>query len=349
MNRILLLLDNKTNLTLLSDWLGQRYDVIRAEHGTLFGEPFDVCLIDGPSLDRLGPAVQMRKTEENPAFLPVALITSHRKTELITRHLWQTVDDLIRVPIEKVELLARVEILLRTRQLSLDLQMRNEELESFFHAMTHDVRAPLRAITGFVEFLKEEGAERLSPQGQQDLIKIQTVTAQMQDMIEGLINFARVEHGDQQMQPVSLDLLVARCLDHLEREIQLSQAQVVICRPLPLVEGNVVLLMLALTNLVSNALKFVPPGVIPVVTIRAVVTPPICRLEIEDNGIGITLKDQQRLFKPFVQLHGVEVYEGVGLGLATARKAVELMGGRIGVTSSPGQGSIFWLELRSGE
>jgi signal transduction histidine kinase len=349
MNRILLLLDNKTNLALLSDWLGQHYEIIRPDQGTLFGEPFDVCLIDGPTLDRLGSAVQMRKTEESPAFLPVALITSHRKTELITRHLWQTVDDLIRVPIEKVELQARVEILLRTRRLSLDLQMRNEELESFFHAMTHDVRAPLRAITGFVEFLKEEEAERLSPQGWQDLTKIQAVTAQMQNTIEGLINFARIEHGDRQMQPVSLDLLVTRCVEHLGQEIQQRQAKVVICKPLPLVEGNVVLLMLALTNLVSNAIKFVPQEVIPVVTIRAAVTPPICRLEIEDKGIGIAPEDQQRLFQPFVQLHGVEVYEGVGLGLATARKAVELMGGRIGVTSSPGQGSTFWLELRSGE
>jgi signal transduction histidine kinase len=349
MNRILLLLDNKTNLALLCNWLSQHYEVIRAEDNAPFVEPFDVCLIDGPNLDRLGPAVQMRKIEESPAFLPVALITSHRKTELITRHLWQTVDDLIRVPIEKVELQARVEILLRTRRLSLDLQMRNEELESFFHAMTHDVRAPLRAITGFVEFLKEEEAERLSPQGRQDLTKIQAVTVQMQNTIEGLINFARVEHGDRQMQPVSLDLLVTRCVDHLEHEIQQRQAQMVICRPLPLVEGNVVLLMLALTNLVSNALKFVSPGVVPIVTIRSVVTPPVCRLEIEDNGIGITLDDQQRLFKPFVQLHGVEVYEGIGLGLATARKAVELMGGHIGVTSRPGQGSIFWLELRSGE
>ena len=349
MNRILLVLDNKTNLALLSDWLGQRYEVIYAEQDTLFGEPFDLCLIDGPALDRLGPAVQMRKTEENPAFLPVALITSHQKTELMTRHLWQTVDDLIRVPIEKVELHARVEILLRTRRLSLDLQMRNEELESFFHAMTHDVRAPLRAITGFVEFLKEEEAERLSPQGRQDLTKIQTVTAQMQNTIEGLISFARVEYGDRQMQPVALDQLIARCLEHLAHEIQQRQAQVVLCRPLPLVEGTSVLLMLALTNLVSNALKFVHPGVPPVVTIRAAVTPPICRLEVEDNGIGIALEDQQRLFQPFVQLHGVEVYEGVGLGLATARKAVELMGGRIGVTSRPGQGSTFWLELRLGE
>lgn len=116
-----------------------------------------------------------------------------------------------------------------------------------------------------------------------------------------------------------------------------------------MVQGNIVLLMLALTNLLSNTLKFVPPGVRPTVAIRAAATRQVCRLEIEDNGIGIAPEDQLRLFQPFVQLHGVEVYDGVGLGLATARKAVELMGGRIGITSRVGQGSVFWLELRAVE
>jgi signal transduction histidine kinase len=98
-------------------------------------------------------------------------------------------------------------------------------------------------------------------------------------------------------------------------------------------------------NLLSNALKFVEPGTQPCVTVRANVAHQVCRLEIEDNGIGIALEDQKGLFKPFVQLHGGEVYEGIGLGLATVRKAMELMEGRSGVISSPGRGSIFWLEL----
>ena len=92
-----------------------------------------------------------------------------------------------------------------------------------------------------------------------------------------------------------------------------------------------------------------PPDGHPIITIRAIPSEQLCRLEIEDNGIGIPLKDQQRLFQPFVQLHGAEVYDGIGLGLATVRKAVELMGGRIGVTSTVGQGSTFWVELRGGE
>ena len=71
----------------------------------------------------------------------------------------------------------------------------------------------------------------------------------------------------------------------------------------------------------------------------------VCRIEVTDNGIGIAAEDQARLFTPFVRLHGVEEYPGIGLGLATVQKAVELMGGRVGVTSVPGPGSTFWIEL----
>ncbi len=349
MNRLLLLLENNRNRHLLSDWLGQRYDVIQAEQDEWSQVPFDVCLIDGPTLDRLGQAVRARKAEEEPAFLPVVLITSHREVELITRHLWQTVDELIRMPIEKLELQARVEVLLRARRLSLDLQLRNEELESFFHAMSHDVRAPLRAINGFVQLLRSEEAERLSPQGRHDLDQIQAVARQMQDTMNGLVEFARVEYGNRQQQPLSLDLLVRRCLEQMQRELDQRQARVMVEGSLPQVQGNVALLTSVVTNLLSNALKFVEPGKSPVVTIRARIAHQVCRLEIEDNGIGIAQQDQKRLFKPFAQLHGGEVYEGVGLGLATVRKAMELMEGRSGVTSAPGQGSIFWVELRTAE
>ncbi len=349
MNRVLLLLDNKRNRDLLSDWLGQRYDIIQADQAAWSQTPFDLCLVDGPTLDRLWQDVQARKAEEEPTFLPVVLITSHREVELITRHLWQTVDELIRMPIEKLELQARVEVLLRARRLSLDLKMRNEELESFFHAMSHDVRAPLRAIKGFVQFLRSEEAERLSSQGRHDLDQIQAVVSQMQDTMNGLLEFSRVEYGNRQLQPLSLDVLVRRCVQQMSREIKQRQAEVVINEPLPDVQGNAVLLTSVITNLLSNALKFVERGVKPVITIRAVVAQQVCRVEIEDNGIGIAPDDQKRLFKPFAQLHGAEVYEGVGLGLATVRKAVELMEGRSGVVSAPGRGSTFWLELRLGE
>ena len=348
MSHILLLLDHKSNRRLLADWLGQRYEVLSLEQGTLPTTPFDLCLLDGATLARLWKDVHEYKIAAEPAFLPVVLVTAQREVELLTRHLWKTVDELIKIPIEKVELQARVAMLLRTRQLSQELAMRNKDLETFFHAMAHDMRAPLRAITSFANLLQEEEAQRMGEQGRQDLGYIQSSAAQMQDIIEGLLAFARVERRQHEMQTVSLAQPVQACLHRLQPEIGLRQAQVVVDEYLPEVQGNPTLLTLAVTNLLSNALKFQPSGGRPIITIQAITQGELCRLEIADNGVGIPSEDQQRLFQPFVQLHGQEVYEGVGLGLATVRKAAELMGGRVGVTSTVGQGSTFWIELHGG-
>ena len=348
MSHILLLLDHKSNRRLLADWLGQHYEVLSPEQGTLPTTPFDLCLLDGAAFTRLWKDVHGYKKAAEPLFLPVVLVTAQPEAELLTRHLWEIVDELIKTPIEKVELQARVAMLLRTRQLSQELAVRNEDLETFFHAMTHDVRAPLRVITSFAQLLAEEEAWRMGEQGRQDLGYIQSAAAQMQDIIEGLLAFARVERSQHQMQVVSLAQLVQACLHRLQPEIGQRQVQVVVGERLPEVQGNPILLTLAVTNLLSNALKFVPPGGRPIITIRATMQGELCRLEIADNGIGVPPEDQQRLFQPFVQLHGREVYEGVGLGLATVRKAVELMGGRVGITSTIGEGSTFWIELRRG-
>src|SRR5260370_26921093 len=122
--------------------------MVITDNGTPLAVPFDSCLIDGPTLDRLWQEVRLRKAEDAPTFLPVVLITSQREAELLTRHLWKTVDELIRVPLEKLEQQARVETLLRTRQPSPERKLRKEELEAVFHAMTPGLRAPLRPITG---------------------------------------------------------------------------------------------------------------------------------------------------------------------------------------------------------
>ena len=91
MGQILLLLDHKTNRILLSKWLGQYYDVISHEQETAPSTPFDLCLIDGPALDRHWKVVCQQKEAEDPVFLPVVLITSNHEAELLTRHLWKTV------------------------------------------------------------------------------------------------------------------------------------------------------------------------------------------------------------------------------------------------------------------
>ncbi|GCE04633.1 sensor histidine kinase [Dictyobacter aurantiacus] len=347
MTRLLLLLENRQNRALLANWLSQRYQVMQQESGVPLAEAFDVCLIDGPALDRRWAEIQAHRSREDPLFLPVILLTSYREVELITRHLWKTIDELIRLPVEKTELQARVEMLVRTRELSLSLKLRNSDLESFFHAMTHDLRAPLRAIKGFAEILASEEGERLTDKGKEYLTNIHTSTVQMREFIDGLVAFARVGHTQVEPQEVDLQLLVEQCIQCLSSTIEQQEAHIMIESPLPAVEGQPLLLRMAITNLLSNALKFIKPGDHPDIQIRAIKLHGSYRLEIEDHGIGISPQNIANLFKPFTQLHGVEEYEGIGLGLATVRKAVDLMGGHVGVSSVIDRGSTFWLELRS--
>lgn len=347
MNRILFLLENKKNRDLLAAWLEMRYDVVQFDGETSLDAPFDLCLIDGPMLDRTWREVQARKKLEQPVFLPFVLITTRKDVDMVTRHLWQATDELILAPIEKIELQARVEVLLRTRRLSLDLKLRNEDLESFFHAITHDLRAPLRAITGFAEALSEDEAASLSQRGKHYLATIQAATEQMQELIDALVDFSRLGYSEIPLQKVDLGLICENCLQALQKEIHDKGIHVLLTGEFPGVQANPTLLKMALINLLSNACKFTAPGVQPSVVLRAQVRGGMCHIEVQDNGIGIAPEDQPRLFTPFAQLHGVEEYPGIGLGLATVRKAVTLIGGRVGLRSSPGQGSTFWIELNT--
>jgi PAS domain S-box-containing protein len=117
-------MDQKENSRLLGEWLGKRYHVAFAEGEESLEVGFDLCIVDGPALDRSCRLIQDRKKKEDPAFLPILLVTPRQDVGVATRHLWKTVDDLILIPIEKIELHARVEILLRARRYSVESEER---------------------------------------------------------------------------------------------------------------------------------------------------------------------------------------------------------------------------------
>jgi serine phosphatase RsbU (regulator of sigma subunit) len=136
--RILLLLDQKENRRLLSDWLTSRYEVIGDDSDEALQQPFDLCIIDGHALDRLLPRVRARKTAEHPVFLPVLLVTSSRNgVGMVQRHLWKSVDESIGSPIKKAELQARLEILLRARRLSSENAALLRQLEAEVELAAH--------------------------------------------------------------------------------------------------------------------------------------------------------------------------------------------------------------------
>jgi signal transduction histidine kinase len=304
-----------------------------------------MCIADGAGLTRFRDDIIARREEEQPGILPVVLLTRRREVWSGTPDLWQVVDEAISMPISRLEFQARIEILLRARRISMELKLRNEDQEAFIQAMSHDLRASLRAISMFGDTIAQSEAARLSDAGRQDLDRIFTAVEDMRELIDSLLNFSRLGRGEVRYEPIDLRGYVRACLRNLEADIRRRNAEVHLKVSPRAVLADPALLKIALTNLLSNAIKFVPEGVRPEITVSTTVKSGICRIQVDDNGIGISQENHQRIFMPFVRLFSEEDFPGIGLGLPTVRKAVELMGGRVGVESSPGRGSTFWIEF----
>jgi signal transduction histidine kinase len=229
------------------------------------------------------------------------------------------------------------------------LQEVNAELESFSYSVSHDLRAPLRAMQGFAAALLEDQADRLDATGRDHARRIVAAGARMDAAIQDLLAYSRLAHAELRLESVDVEALVEELVAHMETEIRGRNARVAVHRPLPRVRAHRSTLRQVVTNLVANALKFVPPGAPPKVEVRGEERDGRVRLWIEDNGIGIPAEHHERIFRVFERLHGVETYPGTGIGLATVRRAMERMGGRAGVESAPGRGSRFWIELARGD
>ncbi len=225
-----------------------------------------------------------------------------------------------------------------------------EELDTFAYSVSHDLRAPLRAMRGFSQVLLEDFSGRsLDYDGQSYVNRISEAALRMDLLIQDLLHYSRLSRSQIRLEPVDLRTITQSVLDALEREIETRGARVTVEEPLPDLLGDRILLVQILTNLLSNAIKFVAPGVLPVVRIRAERRGDNVRLWVIDNGIGIAPEHQERIFKIFERLNSAADYPGTGIGLALVRKAADRMGGAVGVESELGRGSRFWVELSAAD
>jgi signal transduction histidine kinase len=230
------------------------------------------------------------------------------------------------------------------RSRTTELERSNEALETFAHTISHDIRAPLRSIRGFAEIIEMDFAAQLPDEGREYTGRIAAAAHRLEALVNNLLAYTRLGRAEVLPDPVSLDRLADEVQKDLGDEIRHSQARVDVSTPLGSVVAHRETLGLVLTNLVSNALKYVPPGRPPIVQISTAQRDGAVRLSVRDNGIGVAPSDRARIFKPFERLHSRHVYAGSGLGLALVARGVERMGGRCGVESSS-DGSEFWVEL----
>lgn len=222
------------------------------------------------------------------------------------------------------------------------LQETIAELESFSYSISHDLRAPLRAMTNFGELLAEECGDRIGPEGQDYLRRIIAASHRMDRLTQDVLVYSRVSRTELPLLPVDMQALVEGIVESYP-QFHASRAEIVVRGPLPRVLGNEAALVQCVSNLLSNAVKFVAAGVRPRVEVSAELSGGRARICVQDNGIGIEEAARAKIFGIFERLH--TGYEGTGIGLAVVRRAIERMGGAVSVSSGPGQGSRFCLEL----
>jgi PAS domain S-box-containing protein len=224
------------------------------------------------------------------------------------------------------------------------LEAKNIEQQRFIHVLSHDLREPVNTMVNFSSLLAEDCAALLPADAKRFLEFIVAAGARMKTLLDDMLRYSRIDAQPMQWQPVALDDVMADVVSDLEHTIARGAARVTWQR-LPRVLGERTLIRLLLQNLVSNALKYVAPGVNPEVRVSAHVNAGRCELRVADNGIGIAAQDREAVFGLYKRLHSRREYEGSGLGLATCRRIVQMHRGRIWVDDAAAGGSCFHVEL----
>lgn len=247
---------------------------------------------------------------------------------------------------------AEEQVTLLNHQLELQvaaLTTANHELEAFNYSIAHDLRTPLRSMSGFARALVEDESATLSPLGLEYATRISRSAKYMDSLLLDLLAYSRLARAEIVPVPIDLDAQVAELLSVVEREIREQKVQVEVQSPLGFVKAHPPTLKQIISNLIGNSLKFVAPGRAPSLRISTTRSDSLVRLWIEDNGIGIAPEFHEKIFGLFQRLHDSQAYPGTGIGLALVRKGAERMGGHCGVESQAGQGSRFWVELPSAD
>jgi light-regulated signal transduction histidine kinase (bacteriophytochrome) len=236
----------------------------------------------------------------------------------------------------------------RTRELeerSAELEAANRQLESFSYSVSHDLRAPLRAVSGFAQILSHRHRESLNEQGRHFLDNIVEASAHMGRLIDDLLSYSRIGRSAIVMRPVGLSELLADIVRRLQPRIAEAGVTLAIANDLPVVQGDATLLSQVFTNLLDNALTYRKSGLPLQVSVAWKRSGNDVIVSVTDTGIGIAERHFDAIFNVFERLHTQDAFPGTGIGLAVVKKSVDMQGGAVWVTSSVGVGSTFHVRL----
>ena len=226
-----------------------------------------------------------------------------------------------------------------------EIETANKELEAFSYSVSHDLRAPLRHITGFVELLNKRDLASLDEKSRHYLEVISTASRQMGVLIDDLLSFSRMGRAEMMKTRVDFGTLVEEVVDALQDEAKGREIAWEIA-PLPVVEGDAAMLRQVMFNLIANALKFTRSRSQARIEIGAVIDQPDETIfYVRDNGVGFDMKYADKLFGLFQRLHSSDEFEGTGVGLANVQRIIRRHEGRIWAEGAVDGGAVFWFSL----
>jgi PAS domain S-box-containing protein len=234
----------------------------------------------------------------------------------------------------------------RVAERTQSLQETTQQLNDFCYSVAHDLKAPLRAQIGFANMLLQDFGKILGTEGRDYVHRIEDAAERQATLVQDLLAHVSVSRVDIPLQPVRLGAAIQQARADLAALEKSSGALIEVSETEAQVMANPSSLHLVLVNLLSNAMKFVSRGATPKIRVWCESAGQYNRLWIEDNGIGIAVHHMDKIFGIFQRLHPRDQYPGTGMGLAIVKRAAERMGGRVGVESTPGQGSRFWVDFK---
>ncbi len=233
----------------------------------------------------------------------------------------------------------------RVRERTTQLLAANQELEAFTYSISHDLRSPLRAISGFAEIIASRHRENLNEEGQRYIDNIVKSSERMGHLIDDLLSFSRLNHQSTSRVTIPLSEIFTSLVNELTERLHEVGGTLEIAANLPKVLGNRSLLNQIFSNLLDNAITYRRNHEPVKIKVASSIEDNFAVIEIQDNGIGIPSEYHEIIFNVFQRLHGDEHYPGTGIGLATVKKSVELLGGEVRLKSEINAGSTFIVKL----